>query len=159
MNSPVIPSLYGLFVHPIFLSAVFSWVLAQVIKSVVEIFRDRPGTAKQILLRLFWATGGMPSSHTAVVTALATSIGFRVGIDSPLFIFSIFFAFITIRDSMGIRRAAGSQAIVLNELIYELADKMDVKRRTVKEIHGHSLSEVFVGVFLGFFIAVAFCNL
>ena len=60
---------------------------------------------------------------------------------------------------MGIRRAAGSQAIVLNELIYELADKMDIRRRTVKEIHGHSLSEVFVGVFLGFFIAVAFCNL
>ncbi len=158
-NCPVMSNMYSLIKNPIFLSAVFSWLLAQVLKSLIEIFRNRPNSAKAILLRLFWTTGGMPSSHSAVVTALATSIGFRLGIDSPLFILALFYGFLTIRDALGIRRAAGSQAIVLNQLIYEVSQHLEISVDRVKEIHGHKLSEVFVGVLLGFFIAVAFCNL
>ena len=152
-------ALYRMVTNPIFLSAFFSWFLAQVLKSIVEIFRDRPATARRIIRRLFWATGGMPSSHTAVVAALATSIGFCIGIDSPVFILSLFLAFLTVRDSLGVRRAAGSQAIVLNQLLYELSKRFKTKERAVEEIHGHKFSEVTVGALLGFFLAVAFCRL
>ena len=101
----------------------------------------------------------MPSSHSAVVTALATSIGFVVGVGSPIFILSLFYGFLTIRDALGVRRAAGAQAIVINKLITELSDRFEVSVGTVKEVRGHKFSEVFVGALLGFFIAVAFCNL
>ena len=151
--------MYDMIENPIFLSAFFSWLLAQVLKSLIEIFRNRPNTAKSIILHLFWTTGGMPSSHSAVVTALATSAGFIVGADSPIFIVALFYGFLIIRDALGVRRAAGSQAIVLNQLICDLADRFKLSVGTVKEIHGHKLSEVAVGVLLGFFIAVAFCNL
>lgn len=145
--------------NPIFLSAIFSWLISQTIKSAVEIIRRRPGSIRILLLHLFWATGGMPSSHTAVVTALATAIGFVVGIDSAIFILALFFALLTIRDSMGVRRAAGSQAAALNHLIGELSSRFGTRARTVKEIRGHKASEVSVGILLGFFIAAAFCNL
>jgi len=151
--------MYSLIKHPVFLSAFFSWLLSQVLKSLIDILRKRPNTARSVLLHIFWATGGMPSSHSSVVTALATSLGFIFGVDSPLFILAVFYGFLTIRDALGVRRATGSQAIVLNELIRELSGKFDISAKTVKEIHGHNFSEVSVGVLLGFFIAVAFCNL
>jgi acid phosphatase family membrane protein YuiD len=159
MNHVSIEALTGLLQSPIFLSAIFSWLIAQTLKSIIEIFRNRPNSAKVIILHFLWATGGMPSSHSAVVSALASSIGFVLGINSPLFILSLFIAFIIIRDALGVRRAAGSQAVVLNQLIRDLSDKLDIKSKTVKEIHGHKLSEVTMGLLLGFFIAAAFCTL
>ena len=151
--------MYNLFNNPIFLSALFSWLISQILKSIIDIFRRKPRSAKSVLLRIFWATGGMPSSHSAVVTALATSIAFVQGLESPLFILALFYAFLTVRDALGVRRAAGAQAIVLNQLIHELSRKAEIAVKSVKEIHGHKISEVSVGILLGFFIAVAFCNL
>lgn len=145
--------------NPIFRAAFFSWFISQAIKSVIEIFRNRPHSAKEILLSLFWTTGGMPSSHSAVVSALATAIGFEVGITSPIFILAFFYAFITVRDATGVRRAAGLQARTINQIIQELSTSFDPKIKQVKEIHGHRTSEVILGVILGFFIAVAFCTL
>jgi hypothetical protein len=151
--------MYDIVQSPIFLSALFSWFISQVLKTVIDLFRrDRP-QAKSVFARLLWGTGGMPSSHSAVVTSLATSIGFVEGVGSPLFVLALFFAFLTIRDAVGVRRAAGSQAVVLNKLIYDLSRTTDVSVKSVKEIHGHKFSEVSVGALLGFFIAVAFCNL
>lgn len=147
------------FENPIFRSALFSWLFSQTIKSIIELIKKRPHTLRDIFLSLFWTTGGMPSSHSAVVTSLATAIGFTTGIDSPVFILSFFYGFITIRDALGVRRAAGSQAKTINQLIAELSTKFKVKSKPVKEIHGHRGSEVLVGILLGFFIAVAFCNL
>jgi acid phosphatase family membrane protein YuiD len=126
--------------HPVFLSAFSSWFIAQILKSAVALFRNRPRTAREILLNLFWTTGGMPSSHSAVVAALATSL-------------------LTFRDALGVRRAAGAQAKVLNQLIRDLSKRRPIRARPVKEIHGHTLSEVFVGALLGFFIALAFSTL
>jgi acid phosphatase family membrane protein YuiD len=151
--------MYDMIKNPIFLSAFFSWLISQILKSIIDIFRRRPQSVKSIIRRIFWSTGGMPSSHSAVVTALATSIGFVVGIGSPLFILALFYGFLTVRDALGVRQAAGAQAIVLNQLIYELSHKTDISLKSVKEIHGHKISEVSVGILLGFFIAVAFCNL
>jgi acid phosphatase family membrane protein YuiD len=152
-------SFYSMIKSPVFLSALFSWIISQVLKSIIHILRQRPRSARTVILHLLWATGGMPSSHSAVVAALATSVGFVVGVQSPFFALTLFYGFITIRDALGVRRAAGSQAIVLNQLIHELSHQTNITLRTVKEVHGHRFSEVIVGVLLGFFIAVAFCNL
>jgi len=145
--------------NPIFRAAFFSWFISQAIKSVIEIFRNRPHSAKEILLSLFWTTGGMPSSHSAVVSALTTSIGFEVGLTSPIFILSAFYTFITVRDATGVRRAAGLQARAINQIIHELSSRFDIKIKPVKEIHGHRTSEVMLGILIGFFIAVAFSTL
>jgi acid phosphatase family membrane protein YuiD len=143
----------------IFLATLFSWFLAQVMKSIIEIIRNKPRSALKILKYIFWTTGGMPSSHSAVVTALVTSIGFTVGIDNPLFIVVFFYALLVIRDALGVRRAAGIQAHTLNRLIAMLKKEKRINIKPVKEINGHSPSEVGVGAVLGFFIALAFCIL
>jgi hypothetical protein len=145
--------------HPVFLSAFSSWFIAQILKSAVALFRNRPRTAREILLNLFWTTGGMPSSHSAVVAALATSVAFSEGVGAPLFFVTLFYALLTFRDALGVRRAAGAQAKVLNQLIRDLSKRRVTRARPVKEIHGHRLSEVFVGALLGFFIALAFNTL
>jgi hypothetical protein len=145
--------------HPVFLSAFSSWFIAQILKSCIALVRNRPHTAKEILVNIFWTTGGMPSSHSAVVAALATSVGFVVGADSPLFFVTLFYALLTFRDALGVRRAAGHQARALNQIIRHLSKRSSLRLKKLKEIHGHTVSEVFVGALLGFFIAVAFCNL
>lgn len=144
---------------PIFLATVFSWFIAQVMKSIIEITKNKPRSALKILKYIFWTTGGMPSSHSAVVAALVTSIGFRVGIGDPLFIVTFFYALLVIRDALGVRRSAGLQAHTLNRLIAVLKKEKRLSIKPVKEINGHSLSEVGVGAVLGFFIALAFCML
>jgi acid phosphatase family membrane protein YuiD len=144
---------------PVFLSALSSWFIAQILKSCIMLFRNRPQTAKEILLNIFWTTGGMPSSHSAVVAALATSAGFTEGPDSTLFFVTLFYAVLTFRDALGVRRSAGAQAKVLNQLIRDLSIHFSVRSKPVKEIHGHTMAEVFVGALLGFFIAVAYCTL
>jgi acid phosphatase family membrane protein YuiD len=149
----------ALFTSRVFLATLFSWLLAQVMKSIIEITKNKPRSALKILKYIFWTTGGMPSSHSAVVSALVTSIGFTVGIDSPLFMVVFFYALLVIRDALGVRRAAGIQAHTLNRLIAILKKERRMNIKPVKEINGHSLSEVGVGALLGFFIAVAFCIL
>jgi uncharacterized protein len=145
--------------NPIFLSAFSSWFIAQILKSCIALFRRRPLTAKELLLNIFWTTGGMPSSHSAVVAALATSVGFVVGADSPLFFVALFYAVLTFRDAFGVRRAAGSQAKAINTIIRHLSRRSTLRLKSVKEIHGHTVAEVFVGALLGLFIAIAFCTL
>ena len=151
--------MYNLFKNQIFLATIFSWLIAQMLKSIINIVRERPHSAKEIILSFLWATGGMPSSHSAVVTSIATAAGFTYGIESPVFIISLFYGFLFIRDALGVRRAAGLQAIAINQIITKLPKKERAKVKMVKEIHGHKFSEVAVGVLLGFFIAVAFTNL
>ena len=148
-----------IFAHPVFLAALSSWFTAQILKSCIALLRKKPRTAREILLNIFWSTGGMPSSHSAVVSALATSIGFTEGADTPLFFVTLFYALLIFRDALGVRRAAGAQARALNQLIRELSSSLSQRIKPLKEIHGHTVSEVFVGALLGFFIAVAFCTL
>jgi uncharacterized protein len=151
--------MYKLLKNQVFLATLFSWLITQMLKSIINLVRERPHSAKEIILRFLWSTGGMPSSHSAVVTSLATASGFIYGIDSPVFIVSLFYGFLFIRDALGVRRATGLQAVAINQLITRLSKKDKLKVKMVKEIHGHKFSEVAVGILLGFFIAVAFTNL
>jgi acid phosphatase family membrane protein YuiD len=157
MYRMLVDNLYTLLNSIVFLSGFFAWFFAQLIKTIVEVARGRNSSSRDILESLVWRTGGMPSSHSALATALATSLGFTEGLDSPIFVFAFFYGILTVRDAMGVRRAAGNQAQALNQLIEDLRQKLDTKLKPVKEVHGHTPAEVFIGSLLGFFIAMAFC--
>ena len=98
----------------------------------------------------------MPSSHSALVATLCTNIGFRSGVDSDVFILSLGFFLVTIRDAVGVRRANGIQAKVLNGIGKMLADKGIIEFKPIKEVQGHTPAEVVIGCLLGFFIGLAF---
>lgn len=140
----------------IFLSGLFSWFLAQVIKMLVDQVRGRSRGSRDMVATLMWKTGGMPSSHSSLVTGLATSIGVVYGVRSAAFPLAFFFGVLIIRDAMGVRRSAGLQAQKLNHLGRELEARFGIEFEPVKEVSGHTPREVFVGVLLGFFVGLAF---
>jgi hypothetical protein len=149
----------SLFENIIFLAPAISWCTAQAIKVVLYVLNHRKGRLKDVIETAIWRTGGMPSSHSAVVCSLTTSVGFSEGVSSNLFIFCIWFAMVVLRDALGVRRAAGLQAKALNNLGRQFAEKSGVDFQAVKEIQGHTPQEVMVGAFLGIFIAVVFALL
>jgi acid phosphatase family membrane protein YuiD len=91
--------------------------------------------------------------------SLATAIALTEGPNTSIFILSLFFALVVIRDAMGVRRSAGLQARALNQLGRELSSRLGLAFHPVKEVQGHSPAQVAVGALLGFFIALAFCTL
>lgn len=156
MEARTVTALYELVSGPVFLSAFFSWFIAQLLKTVIDIARHRSRTSGEAVATMFWKTGGMPSSHSSLVTALATSIGFEHGPGTPIFTLSLFYGVLIIRDALGVRRSAGAQARALNEMGAQLRKRFGLDYRPVKEVLGHTPTEVAVGVALGFFIAIAF---
>lgn len=159
MNHGIFVQLYDLFHNPIFLAAVSSWILSQFLKAIITLFTHSVPSFRSLVELLFWKTGGMPSSHSALVSSVTTTIGFKNGIGSDLFIFSCCFALVVIRDAVGVRRSSGLQASALNELGNVVSEKLDVLFKPVKEIQGHRPMEVLAGILLGFFIGVAFSTL
>ena len=145
-----------LLTNPILLSCIFSWLLAQFIKTLIKLFSGKIHSLKDLFILLFWQTGSMPSSHSALVASLCTTIGFSSGINSDVFILSLGFFFVTIRDAVGVRRASGIQAKVLNQLGKNLSEKNLIDYKSIKEVQGHTPSEVAIGVLLGFFTGFAF---
>jgi acid phosphatase family membrane protein YuiD len=153
-------SFKAFFENPIFLSSVSSWLVAQLIKAAIALLRSRKkSTLREILSTVAWRTGGMPSSHAALVSAMATSAAFREGIGSNLFVVSLLFASIVLRDAMGVRRSSGLQARALNMLGRHLSERSLADYHPVKEVHGHTPLEVAVGSLLGIFIAAAYAYL
>ena len=132
-------------------------IIAQLIKVITYIC-----THKKLNFKIFTTTGGMPSSHTAGVIGLSTSIALIDGIDSLLFAVSIGFSLVIMQDAAGLRRAAGKTAATLNRLVDEFVQKnQEVKPYAVlKELLGHTPLEVFCGMLLGIAIAfsVHYCN-
>lgn len=142
--------------------ALLSIFLAQFIKVPLHFF-----TSRKFDLGLLTSTGGMPSSHSAAVTALSTSIAIEHGLGSPLFAISAIFSIIVMFDASGVRRHAGETATVLNALVIEFnklvtelktwpEKEKQQKRRELKELLGHQPIEVFFGALLGFLIAIIF---
>lgn len=149
----------GFLFNPLFLSALASWLISQLIKTVISLGSHSIDGGKQLVEALLWRTGGMPSSHCALVSAITTSIAFKYGISSDFFVFSCCFSLIVVRDAMGVRRRSGQQAHALNDLGKQLSEKLDVDFEPVKETRGHKPIEVVVGLLLGFVIGVAFSSL
>lgn len=114
---------------------------------------------------LLTSTGGMPSSHSAAVTSLATATALVSGLQSPIFAVATIFAIITMFDATGVRRQAGEQAAVLNKLVTDFQtfvneakqwqqQEEQQKQRKLKELLGHKPIEVFFGALTGIFIAL-----
>jgi len=98
----------------ILVAALLAWAVAQVSKTIYELFRFR-----QLKLSRLVSSGGMPSSHSALVTGLATAAGRVAGIDSPAFAITFVLACIVMYDAAGVRRAVSIQARILNQMIDE----------------------------------------
>ena len=149
-------SLGAFFANPIILSSLTSWFLAQLIKGIIALMHIRTKSFREVLETLVWRTGGMPSSHAAVVTSMTAAVGFSEGLGSNLFAVSLFVAMVVMRDAMGVRRASGLQARALNQFGRQASEKLDIEFHPVKEIQGHAPLEVIVGAFLGIFISAAY---
>lgn len=131
-------------------SAAFGWTAAQAIKFTGHYLR-----ARQLDFSFFVSTGGMPSAHSALVSALATSVGILNGVGSSAFAIATIFALIVMFDAQGVRRAAGHQARVLNQIVDTIMKEHHMpNREKLAELLGHTRHEVFAGLALG--IAVAF---
>ncbi len=137
----------------VLLVAVLAWFGAQFLKIVFTAVIEK----KWDFSRLFFGLGGMPSSHSAVVTSLATAVGISAGFHSVEFAMSVMLAFIVMTDAAGVRRAAGRQAVVLNKLMQDMIDvgKNPTKEK-LKEMLGHTPFEVVIGALLGVLIALVF---
>lgn len=132
-----------------FWSALFAWLLAQTIKMALFFARTR-----KINFAYLISTGGMPSAHSAMVAALATSVAMRVGMADPLFAVTLAFALMVMFDAQSVRRAAGMQARVLNQIIDELFKTHRVAEGRLSELLGHTRLEVFLGMAMGVFVAI-----
>ena len=130
--------------HPILWAALLSGLLAQLYKVVAESLR-----ARRFKLYRFFETGGMPSSHTAVVTALAVGAWCVAGADSPPFAVTVVFSLYFVLEATGLRQEVGKQARLLNEILDELIDTHHFARERTRELLGHTWSEVFWGFVLG----------
>lgn len=137
------------FLNPTIWSAFVAWLIAQAAKMACFFVRTR-----KINFAYFVSTGGMPSAHAAFVSALATSVGLRVGTADPLFAVTCAFALVVMFDAQSVRRAAGLQASVLNKIIDELFKTRRVAEGRLVELLGHTRLEVFLGMLAGFFVAL-----
>jgi acid phosphatase family membrane protein YuiD len=133
----------------ILLAACISWAVAQLSKTILELIRQR----KLILSRLV-SSGGMPSSHTALVTSLATATGRLTGLGSASFAITVVFAGIVMYDAAGVRRAVSIQARILNQMIDEAFQGHPIAEKRLRELIGHTPIQVFVGAVLGIAIGL-----
>jgi acid phosphatase family membrane protein YuiD len=133
----------------IFYVTFFTWFFAQTLK-VLFFFAAK----RKFDFRLFVGTGGMPSSHTAAVTAGAVSVGMTLGWDSPVFMVALLFCIVVISDAMGVRRAAGKQAVILNKMMDELWTSEFKYEKRLKEWLGHTPLEAMAGIIIGILLPV-----
>jgi acid phosphatase family membrane protein YuiD len=126
------------------------WLIASVAKIIVGLIKN-----KQLDFRRIYGSGGMPSSHSATVASLATAVAKTDGLHSTNFAIAFMFAFIVMYDASGVRRAAGEQARILNQLVNNLSEnKPAYLKKNLKELIGHTPLEVVVGALLGILIAL-----
>lgn len=134
----------------VLLVSLIACLIAQALKLVVDLVKNQ-----KLNVRALVTTGGMPSSHSTLVAALATEVGQKTGWESPDFAIATIFAIIVMYDAAGVRQAAGKQARILNQMIDELFhDKHELSEGRLKELLGHTPVQVIVGFLLG--VAISF---
>lgn len=146
----------NLLTNPVLLASISSWFCAQFLKTVISILYGKIHSLYELAESLIWKTGGLPSSHSALVASLCTTIGIRNGIASDIFILSLCFLMVTVRDAVGVRRSSGIQAKKINEIGKQLDEKKLIEYKSIKEVNGHTPLEVTLGCILGFFIGLAY---
>jgi len=129
-------------------TAICGLIVAQVLKFVFYYIKTR-----QVNFRHLVSASGMPSSHTAMVAGLATAVGLHIGWNTPSFAIAFIFACIVMYDAAGVRRAAGRQARVLNQILDDIFHRGKFRGERLTELLGHTPLEVFAGAILGIFVA------
>lgn len=136
--------------HPSFWAALLGWLVAQSIKMVCSFIETR-----RLDFSYMVSTGGMPSAHSAMASALATSLGLCEGFGSSLFALGCAFAIVVMFDAQSVRKAAGEQARLLNQIVDELLHEHHLSENKLKELLGHTRLEVFMGFLTGIATALA----
>ncbi len=136
--------------NKIFWTAALGWIVAQVIKVLIGVVVE-----KRFNFRWFVGTGGVPSSHVAGVSSLATAIGFAFGFGSSFFAITLIFTLIVLFDAQGVRRSMGQQAVILNKMLEDIYWKKKLDEKRLRELIGHTPVEVLAGVAIGILVALA----
>ena len=141
-----------MFYNRILLITFVAWFISQMTKNIIYLIIN-----KKFVWERCFGDAGMPSSHSAIVAALATATGIQCGWDSPLFAATAILAVIVMHDAVGVRQETGKQAKVINSLL-KLLDSMGrgelSPAETLKEFVGHTGRQVFVGALFGILTAV-----
>ena len=125
-------------------------IIVQGMKTIYDLSK------KEFTWNVFINYGGMPSGHTAMVVATATTIGLYAGLTSPVFLLSLVLAILVIRDALGFRMQLSEHAKILNKLIKELPDEKEFSYPSSPERLGHTISQVIVGGLIGFVLTYLF---
>jgi acid phosphatase family membrane protein YuiD len=142
-------NLGNIFQNHVLLTGLAGWFLAQALKTPLDFLQSH-----QWNWALFFAAGGMPSSHSALVTSTAMAVGLNYGFDNPVFGVAAAIAMIVVYDATGIRRQAGMQAQKINILVEELLKGHPISEEHLREVLGHTPLEAMGGVFLGLVVAL-----
>ena len=140
--------------HPWFISAFAAGSLAQLFK-----FLSNWRKTRQLDFSHLFMSGGMPSAHSALVTALSVAVGLTDGFNSPIAMIAVGFATITIADAVSLRRAAGKQAKLLNRIVERLNESAPFEAERLQERLGHKRREVLGGILFGIAVAVSVCGI
>ena len=135
--------------NKLLIAALLALLIAQFAKGVIGLIRERRFNFHYIA-----GAGGMPSSHAAFVTALATAAGRQLGLASPVFAVSVVLASVVMYDAAGVRRAVSIQARILNQIMADYFDNKGIQQQRLRELIGHTPFQVLVGAILG--IAIGF---
>ena len=140
----------GFFTNYYLMCAIAGWFAAQILKVFTGIFRVRNFSFSAMM----FGTGGMPSSHSATVTALCTSVAIKEGFGSPLFAISALLCIIVMNDAVGVRQETGKQSKALNLILKEMSDSPEKFNENFRELIGHTPLQVVCGALTGFAVAM-----
>jgi uncharacterized protein len=135
--------------NPIVITGFAAWFIAQSVKVILGFSEE-----KRFNFKWFVGSGGMPSSHAALVMSVAVAIGLREGFASSVFAVALTFAFVTMFDAQGVRRQSGQQAEALNKMLDDIYSQRGIQEAPLKELFGHTPVEVMAGGVLGAVVAV-----
>ena len=137
---------FGLISMNIILASVCACIVTQLIKVIIILIQK-----KQLYLRAFLTTGGMPSAHSAIVSSLAISVAIVEGLESVAFGISVVLAFVVMFDAAGLRRSVGKQAVILSRIVNALKEQGSIIdfEHDSHEMIGHTIIQVMMGAFIG----------
>jgi acid phosphatase family membrane protein YuiD len=148
-------NIFDVIIHNrILIAGVLGWATAQVLKTIVHLIVNRKLSWERLI-----GDGGMPSAHSATVTAVAVAAGIECGFDSPIFAVAAILAIIVMHDAMGVRLETGKQAKVINNMLdwfLELDSDLPPEEK-LKEFVGHTPTQVFFGALLGIIVGIVTC--
>ncbi len=138
----------GIINNEIFIIAFIAWFIAQLLKVVLTLIKDRKMDFSRMI-----GSGGFPSSHTAFMMGMSTAVGLKLGFASAHYAIAFTMSLVVMYDASGVRRAVGKQAEIINTIIEDLYANKQIAEDKLKELIGHTPVEVLAGALLGIVVA------